>query len=108
MPSGPMAAMPEPGARLFTGAPPSKFNVIWAGCSGVPLVVAVPVAPTGAEPKIVAAPVAVTAWPANGVTSTKRTRPLLCWACRGVPVSLVFNADTRPAKSVVAVFSVTG
>ncbi|MND99965.1 hypothetical protein D3C76_699590 [compost metagenome] len=70
--------------------------------------VAVPVTPTGEAPRMVVAPVAVMAWPANGVTSTIRsTLPLTC-AWNGLPLNSVLSADTRPARLVVAVFSVIG
>ncbi|MNG98656.1 hypothetical protein D3C76_748870 [compost metagenome] len=72
------------------------------------LVVAVPVTPTGDAPRMVAAPVAVMICPANGVNSTMRNTLPLTWAWNGIPLNSVFSADTRPARLVVAVFSVIG
>ncbi|MNP61914.1 hypothetical protein D3C76_1571450 [compost metagenome] len=74
----------------------------------MPQLVAVPVAPTGEELRIVEAPVEVMACPENGVSSTNRTRPPLCCAWIGEPLSWEFSAVTSPVRSVVAVFSVTG
>ncbi|MNO81830.1 hypothetical protein D3C76_730850 [compost metagenome] len=100
----------SPTCRPITGAPPSYARVIFANWPSVAASDLVPVTNTGLAPKMSeVVPVRPSPTPLNGaVCSAIRSRPAEALATSGVPANALFTADTKPARLVVAVFSVTG